>query len=271
MTCATKNLILHLEHEDPEPIVLNTSTDDLPNTPNTSSYHGHSGPRHSLAVPRSESRARTPARKSMGMMPISPAPSRMSSVFTPARTGTSMGGSLPNTPNARERKPVKPPVLLSVVETPDVAVGAVDPRKRRVATSTRFSSRAGADRRIFVSTYNLPMSRAKGEDGETEGEAVREGPVVDFDTDIAPLTGAWSALADDSEDGWPVHLGVPSGFKGLATPEKNPMAMALSHEEVVVGTADGTIYVMSFVGYQYRATVEKEVIEVLEEEEEDME
>jgi len=28
---------------------------------------------------------------------------------------------------------------------------------------------------------------------------------------------------------------------GLATPEKNPMSMQLSHEEVVVGCADGTI------------------------------
>ncbi|KAG8725115.1 hypothetical protein FRC09_008458 [Ceratobasidium sp. 395] len=273
MTCATKNLILHLEHEDidPSPAGPSTSTEDLLDTPNTS-YRHPSGPRHSLAVPRPESRARTPARKSMGMMPISPAPSRMSNVFTPARTGTSMGGSLPNTPN-REKKPVKPPVLLSVVETPDVAVGAVDPRKRRVATSTRFSSRAGADRRIFVSTYNLPMSRAKDRvDDEEDGEEVREGPVVDFDTDISALTGAWSALADDhSEEGWPAHLGVPSGFKGLATPEKNPMAMALSHEEVVVGTADGTIYVMSFVGYQYRATVEREAVDVVHEEEEEEE
>jgi len=41
-----------------------------------------------------------------------------------------------------------PPKLVAVVETPDVAVGAVDPRKRRVVTATRFSSRSGADRRV---------------------------------------------------------------------------------------------------------------------------
>ncbi len=41
-----------------------------------------------------------------------------------------------------------PPKLVAVVETPDVAVGAVDPKKRRVVTATRFSSRAGADRRV---------------------------------------------------------------------------------------------------------------------------
>ena len=42
-----------------------------------------------------------------------------------------------------------PPKLVAIVETPDVAVGAVDPRKRRVVTATRFSSRAGADRRVW--------------------------------------------------------------------------------------------------------------------------
>ena len=41
-----------------------------------------------------------------------------------------------------------PPKLVAMVETPDVAVGAVDPRKRRVVTATRFSTRAGADRRV---------------------------------------------------------------------------------------------------------------------------
>ena len=43
-----------------------------------------------------------------------------------------------------------PPRLIAIIETPDVAVGAVDPRKRRVVTATRFSSRAGADRRVQI-------------------------------------------------------------------------------------------------------------------------
>lgn len=34
---------------------------------------------------------------------------------------------------------------------------------------------------------------------------------------------------------------LPPKFARLATPEKNPMPMQLSHEEVVVGWADGTI------------------------------
>jgi len=41
-----------------------------------------------------------------------------------------------------------PPRLIAIIETPDVAVGAVDPRKRRVVTATRFSSRAGAVRSV---------------------------------------------------------------------------------------------------------------------------
>jgi pyrimidine and pyridine-specific 5'-nucleotidase len=85
------------------------------------------------------------------------------------------------------------------------------------------------------------MSRAKPRNGDDEVPVEREGPAVDFDTDISTLSGAWAALAEETEDGWPAQIVVPPGFKGLATPEKNPMAMALSHEEVVVGTADGTI------------------------------
>ncbi|KAG8759968.1 hypothetical protein FRC11_001142 [Ceratobasidium sp. 423] len=274
MTCATKNLILHLEHEDSEPSVSLTSSlenlsisESQPQTPPTTN---HFHPRHSLSVTRPDSRSMAiRSRKSMGGL-LSPATStnRVSSVFTPARPGTSLGRpgtsmGRPGTslggasPIRGEKKPVRPPVLLSVVDTPDVAVGAVDPKKRRVATSTRFSSRLGADRRIFVSTYSLTMSRA-GKPVPEEMPELGDMSTVDFDTEIATLGGAWAALAEESEHGWPARLNVPTGFKGLATPEKNPMAMALSHEEVVVGTADGTIYVMSFVGYQYKAPPKEE-------------
>ncbi len=41
---------------------------------------------------------------------------------------------------------------MAVIETLDVAVGAVDPRKRSIVTATRFSSRAGADRRVSVAS-----------------------------------------------------------------------------------------------------------------------
>ncbi len=68
---------------------------------------------------------------------------------------------------------------------------------------------------------------------------------VDVDNSIVPLTGAWSAMADTdtvSAPGVKGFLGkVPAKFQGLATPEKNPMSMQLSHEEVVVGCADRTI------------------------------
>lgn len=71
---------------------------------------------------------------------------------------------------------------------------------------------------------------------------------VDFATSINALTGAWSALAGQDESGTTSFghvdglLGtLPQKFAGLATPNLNPMAMALSHEEVVVGCADGTI------------------------------
>lgn len=68
---------------------------------------------------------------------------------------------------------------------------------------------------------------------------------VDLGEDIIPLHGVWAALSE----GVPESVanvkgllgGLPKKFEGLATPEKNPMSMQLSHEEVVVGCADGTI------------------------------
>lgn len=75
---------------------------------------------------------------------------------------------------------------------------------------------------------------------------------VDIDTNCTPVTGAWAALADTesiprsngNEPAGKVRglIGsLPAKFGGLAMPEKNPMSMQMSHEEVVVGCADGTI------------------------------
>jgi pyrimidine and pyridine-specific 5'-nucleotidase len=72
---------------------------------------------------------------------------------------------------------------------------------------------------------------------------------VDINTHILPLSGAWGALSESSSSSTGTTtkkvkglLGpLPPKFAGLATSEKNPMSMQLSHEEVVVGCADGTI------------------------------
>jgi pyrimidine and pyridine-specific 5'-nucleotidase len=71
------------------------------------------------------------------------------------------------------------------------------------------------------------------------------GHEVDLDEDIVPLQGVWAALSEGVPDSAAnvkgLLGGLPKKFEGLATPEKNPMSMQLSHEEVVVGCADGTI------------------------------
>ncbi len=147
-----------------------------------------------------------------------------------------------------------PPKLVAVVDTPDVAVGAVDPRKRRVVTATRFSTRAGATRTLYMSQHRDKGEAAKEDADDSEGSD-RQGqksdgprtpsPGVDFDTDILPVTGAWDALAHSESASALAVKGLrgqlPKKFEGLAMPEKNPMSMQLSHEEVVVGCADGSI------------------------------
>ena len=91
------------------------------------------------------------------------------------------------------------------------------------------------------------LSASVDNDGRVDEETSErnKSPSVEIDKDINTLTGAWEALAEvDSISGSDVEglLGkLPNKFQGLATPEKNPMSMQLSHEEVVVGCADGTI------------------------------
>lgn len=85
-----------------------------------------------------------------------------------------------------------------------------------------------------------------GPDDNGEGSVPRANNLtaVDLDTDIAAISGAWSVIADDPAGAYDMkglHGSLPAKFAGLATPEKNPMSMQLSHEEVVVGCADGTI------------------------------
>lgn len=83
---------------------------------------------------------------------------------------------------------------------------------------------------------------------EAPDKPIKPSPVghdVDLDEDIIPLQGVWAALSEGVPDSVATAKGLlgglPKKFEGLATPEKNPMSMQLSHEEVVVGCADGTI------------------------------
>jgi pyrimidine and pyridine-specific 5'-nucleotidase len=105
---------------------LNVSTGSGATHLSTHPSNGIGTPRRSAAVPR-----------------LSLPPSSM-----PRTPTMAPGGGTPRKTTNPTMKASLPRVI-SVVETPvDIAVGAVDPRKRRVVTSTRFSARTGADRRV---------------------------------------------------------------------------------------------------------------------------
>ncbi|KAF9002532.1 hypothetical protein BDQ17DRAFT_1357030 [Cyathus striatus] len=266
MTCATKSVILHLQWQEGEdqPAV---SPSGVQSPVSAHSLRKSTG----SVLERSTSSISTPQRRPSLMASTSGSVKSKGrlSVSGPRTPGTPASAS-PRTGTPTPLFPIHfgraailtaPPKLVAIVETPDVAVGSVDPRKRRVVTATRFSSRAGADRRIFVSTHRDKEPKpanadedAQSTDGQTNGLFLPAmSTVVDIDTDITPLTGAWAALSDGDVSGVKGLRGqLPAKFQGLATPEKNPMSMQLSHEEVVVGCADGTIYVMNFVGYDYK-------------------
>ncbi|KAF9540693.1 hypothetical protein CPC08DRAFT_824448 [Agrocybe pediades] len=315
MTCATKSVILHLQWNEGEatPIAAASMTANSPVALNSSqaAFKGRPGSVLSRSTTASSGISSTPQRRISLQAPGSVAGSSASNLSRSTRLSMSGGG--PRTPTATATSPMSPsprnatpsqgfpirygraailtapPKLVAIVETPDVAVGAVDPRKRRVVTATRFSSRSGADRRIFMSTHQDKEQSArisgKVDGGEEEDDDLNfitqmaaplppSPAAVDIDNHVEPLTGAWGALAEvsiGSLAGVKGLLGqLPPKFSGLATPDKNPMSMQLSHEEVVVGCADGTIYVMNFVGYQYQLERRRRVEdEQLSEDEED--
>ncbi|KAL4063831.1 hypothetical protein J3A83DRAFT_4378489 [Scleroderma citrinum] len=293
MTCATKSIILHLQwtEDDGKPVIENGLTSPTGNHTRMSSPTT-ARTRTISSLARSTSSISTPPRRQSSLnisvntamaaprgrhslaSPLSglPSPSlRAGTPLSPMSSGA-VGAEGFAIRFGRAAILTAPPKLVALVETPDVAVGAVDPRKRRVVTATRFSSRAGADRRILISTHqdkvpanmdlvagdrdDLDGSTLDGDDGKSNSPERSSTPasVVDIDANIIPLSGAWAALthADGDANRMKGLLGaLPSKFTGLAVPEKNPMSMQLSHEEVVVGCADGTIYVMNFVGHEY--------------------
>ncbi|GJJ12808.1 hypothetical protein Clacol_007053 [Clathrus columnatus] len=316
ITCATKSLILHLQWtESNGEIVMSpvggiTSPSGSAGAPPPSFTRSRttsalSFTKSSVRAPRRQSgpilgvglRSNTPiATSPAGTTPLTPLSNNNR---TTTRMSLNTSSPLPNGLASGSRSAIltAPPKLVALIETPDVALGAVDPRKRRVITATRFSSRSGADRRIFISTHHPRRDPADKHDAENDQENNTENAqaldidpnthsgdadsdthqAVDISTSISSLSGVWAALAhsDDSDQSSNPDFGkvkglignLPPKFTGLATPALNPMALALSHEEVVVGCADGTIYVMNFVGHTYRKEVQLPPVDVKEQEE----
>lgn len=161
MKCATKSVILHLQWREgkdnencaeevasptsadsltPFPIIDRSPTLPVPNNPLMKSTSSLNTPqrRISLNVSTPRSRPSLPATPSYSAAPLSPSPRN----GTPTSTFAFKFG--------QAAVLTAPPDLVAIVDTPDIAVGAVDARKRRVVTATRFSSRAGADRRVCL-------------------------------------------------------------------------------------------------------------------------
>ena len=164
--CATKSVILHLQWTEEErngngstTLSLSPVKETRPLSPSVSTPGPRSasransfvtpGRRSSLAAHStmaSTGGVPTKGRLSLDVMrnvsprsPLSPTPSPGG----PANSGIFFG---------RAAVLTAPPKLVGIIETPDVAVGAVDPRKRRVVTATRFSTRLGAARAVSVLT-----------------------------------------------------------------------------------------------------------------------
>lgn len=176
--CATKSIILHLQwtEDDGKPVIENGMASPTGNHTRVSSPTT-ARTRTISSLARSTSSISTPRRLSslnISVNTATAAPRGRHSLASPLsglpspslRAGTPLspmnGGAVGAEGFAirygRAAILTAPPKVVALVETPDVAVGAVDPRKRRVVTATRFSSRAGADRRASAIAY---MSRTE--------------------------------------------------------------------------------------------------------------
>ncbi|KAJ3720547.1 WD40-repeat-containing domain protein [Lentinula raphanica] len=136
------------------------------NSTSTSSLSGSASRRSSLLSSISTSTGPGSGRLSVSGRRTPSTPLTPNSRTVTPTTASSLGGSMlsvggnnglgVSTARLGQRAAIltAPPKLVALVETPDVAVGAVDPRKKRVVTATRFSSRVGADRRVSIISCN---------------------------------------------------------------------------------------------------------------------
>lgn len=97
--------------------------------------------RTSLAPPVPATKSRLSLSTSASRTPLAPLTPSPSSV-----AGSNPGGF--HFRFGRAAVLTAPPKLVAVIDTPDLAVGAVDASKKRVVTATRFSSRIGAHRTV---------------------------------------------------------------------------------------------------------------------------
>ncbi|KAJ3748190.1 WD40-repeat-containing domain protein, partial [Lentinula raphanica] len=248
--CAMNSVILHLQWQEDSNTDVASNTGTQSQTPTR--------PRNSRNSTSSSSLSGSASRRSSLLSSIStstgPGSGRLSvSENSHTYDGDSLGGSTlyvggnnglgVSTARLGQRAAIltAPPKLVALVETPDVAVRAVDPRKKRVVTATRFSSRVGADRRIFMSIHQDRTESKSGSDiqeaGEEDGEDDSDSDLhhfitgskltaggerfipysgADIDTNSVPVTGAWAALADgESMSANSGHPGGGGRIKGL--------------------------------------------------------
>ena len=157
LQCATKSVTLHLRWTEGDvPQSEEASKDPTASQPPSS--FTMSRPRTNSTLSRSTSSTSITRRTSLapptpstkGRLSLSTSASRTPLVSSSPSPGSSASLNHGCFPFRFGRAAVltAPPKLVAVIDTPDLAVGAIDVSKRRVVTATRFSSRLGADRTV---------------------------------------------------------------------------------------------------------------------------
>jgi pyrimidine and pyridine-specific 5'-nucleotidase len=161
-------VILHLQWQEGESAPVTDGPLTASSPVSLTASQGPLRTRNGSVLGRSTSSVATPQRRvslatstsgnplnKSARLSVTGGPRTPSTPFTPLSPSPRNGTPAPGSAPVRLRAAIltAPPKLVAIVDTPDVAVGAVDPLKRRVVTATRFSSRAGADRRVCLRLF----------------------------------------------------------------------------------------------------------------------
>lgn len=108
--------------------------------------------------------------------------------------------------------------------------------------SSRFSSRVGAERTLYTSTYSeSSLPRREGSNSSFADMSIGDESFDDSQTTTGSVSGGGGGGEAGSSfvsirGAWEAHAAE------LSTPERNPMSIVLDHESFVVGCSDGLVY-----------------------------
>ncbi|TXT10908.1 hypothetical protein VHUM_01659 [Vanrija humicola] len=217
LAMATKDIIIRLAWDwaDEEELVDSRHRGFSNASPRAASPRSPLTPRSGVATPTSR-----PSPVVSSKLAMSTGALAASTAASSSEDGNSEKAIATTTNTTSQFALAKPPRIIEILNITGTERGAFEAGRGRIVTSRRLSAKSGAERRVLVGS-----ERPSPDGGDTAMKVV-------------PLGGLWETRGRAA---------------GLASATKNPMSLALDHDKVVYGCADGSIVVAGFVGITDRS------------------